>query len=69
MRAVNIHEREIAAPPAAMGELLDSLASDHDKLWPVTHCPPMRFDRPQAARALGGHDPIPYAVVEYSLGG
>jgi len=65
MRVLNVHERVIAAPLAAVGALLDSLASDHDALWPVSSWPRMRFDRPLGIGASGGHGPIGYAVEQY----
>lgn len=68
MHVLNIHEREIAAPLASVGKLLDSLASDHDALWPRATWPPMHFDRPLGVGAVGGHGPIPYAVDEYRPG-
>ena len=37
----NVHARELAAPAAEVGALLDSLASDDDRLWP-TDWPPVR---------------------------
>ena len=68
MRVLNIHERRLAAPAAAVGALLDSLASDADALWPRSAWPAMRFDRPLGVGAVGGHGPIPYAVEEYHPG-
>ena len=64
----NIHERELDAPPARVGELLDSLASQDDALWPHHLCPRMRFDRPLGVGAHGGHGPIRYVVEEYAPG-
>ncbi len=68
IRVVNIHERQIAAPAAAVGALLDSLASDHDALWPGTDWPPMRLDRPLGEGATGGHGPVAYRVTRYLPG-
>ena len=68
MRVLNVHEREIAAPPAAVGALIDSLASDNDRLWPRTMWPAMRFDRPLGIGAVGGHGPIAYVVEEFTRG-
>lgn len=68
MRVLNIHEREIGAPPAAVGALLDSLASDNDALWPRTTWPRMHFDRPLGVGAVGGHGPIPYSIEEFRPG-
>jgi len=68
MRIGNIHERRIAASPDAAGRLLDGLSGRPDPLWPTEHWPPMRFDRPLAVGADGGHGPIRYRVAEYSPG-
>jgi hypothetical protein len=64
----NIHERQLAAPAAAAGALLDSLAGQNDRLWPRRQWPPMRFDRPLGVGATGGHGPIRYTVEEYVPG-
>lgn len=68
MRISNIHERSFAAPPGAAGRLLDGLSGRPDPLWPTEHWPPMRFDRPLAVGAVGGHGPIRYRVAEYAPG-
>ncbi|MDT0531133.1 hypothetical protein RM555_19275 [Micromonospora sp. DSM 115977] len=64
----NIHERQLAAPPAAVGTLIDSLATADDRLWPRGQWPAMRFDRPLGVGARGGHGPIRYTVVAYEPG-
>jgi hypothetical protein len=68
LRILNVHERELTAPAPAVGALINSLASDQDALWPRTTWPAMRFDRPLAAGAIGGHGPIRYAVEEFQPG-
>ena len=65
---VNIHERLLPAPPEEVGELIDSLSSDADRLWPSARWPPMRFDAPLGVGARGGHGPIRYSVVRYEPG-
>ncbi|MCA1734087.1 MAG: SRPBCC family protein [Acidobacteria bacterium] len=67
MRITNVHERRLASPPQAVGELLDSLGSDHDRLWP-RGWPKVRFDRPLGAGARGGHGPIRYRVETWIPG-
>jgi hypothetical protein len=37
VRVLNIHEREL--PSSAVGELIDSLLSSGDRLWPKTLLP------------------------------
>jgi hypothetical protein len=68
VHVVNIHQRVIARPIEEVGRLLDSLASDHDALWPRNLWPAMRFDRPLGVGADGGHGPVRYVVTEYEPG-
>lgn len=64
----NVHERALSAPVADVGRLVDSLASDSDRLWPTEQWPPMRLDRSLGIGARGGHGPIRYRVEEYAPG-
>lgn len=68
MKVVNIHERELHASASEVGALVDSLASEKDRLWPRAVWPAMRFDRPLGVGALGGHSQIFYVVEEYLPG-
>jgi len=68
MQVVNIHECELHTDVSAVGSLIDSLASDRDLLWPRGQWPAMRFDRPLAVGAIGGHGPIGYIVEAYQPG-
>lgn len=68
MQVVNVHERELRADTAAVGALLDSLATENDLLWPRACWPAMRLDRPLGVGAAGGHGPISYVVEEYRPG-
>lgn len=68
MQVLNVHERELQVGSAEVGALLDSLASENDRLWPRACWPAMRFDRPLGVGAVGGHGPIPYVVEEYRPG-
>lgn len=61
-QVLNIHERTLGVSAAAAGELLAALASERDALWPVLAWPRMKFDRPLAVGAVGGHGPIRYFV-------
>ncbi|MCP2274558.1 SRPBCC family protein [Nocardia amikacinitolerans] len=68
MAVINIHVRRLPAPAAEVGALLDSLASEGDRLWPAPAWPPMRFDRPLGVGAVGGHGPVRYTVEHYEPG-
>jgi hypothetical protein len=68
MHVRNVHGREFSLPLATVGALIDSLASREDRLWPTGKWPPMRFDRPLAVGAVGGHGPVRYSVEEYRPG-
>jgi hypothetical protein len=63
----NVHQREYPVPPTRLGELLDTVAGDHDRLWP-NRWPPITFDGPLAVGARGGHGPIRYTVSDYRPG-
>jgi hypothetical protein len=68
MRVVNVHQRLLNSTPARVGELLDTLASPHDGLWPGRAWPRLKLDRPLAVGANGGHGPIGYFVEAYTPG-
>lgn len=68
MRVCNIHERSFITDPATLGALIDTLASENDRLWPRERWPAMRFDRPLATGAIGRHGPIRYFVADYQPG-
>ncbi|MGA8113101.1 MAG: hypothetical protein WCA46_05515 [Actinocatenispora sp.] len=61
----NLHVRRL---PRVPGDLIDSLASDADRLWPRDSWPALRLDRPLGVGASGGHGPIRYRVVAYQPG-
>ncbi len=68
MKVNNCHERKIQATISEVGELIDSLASVEDKLWPFEIWPRMKFDRGLTVDAVGGHGPIRYFVAQYCPG-
>ncbi|MFF3685091.1 DUF2867 domain-containing protein [Streptomyces sp. NPDC002187] len=69
MRTVrNVHERVVEAPAAVVGALLDRLGSQDDPISPTPVWPPIRFDRPLAVGADGGHGFVRYSVGAYEPG-
>ena len=68
MKVINIHSREYKAPTRDVGLLLDTVSSRNDLLWPHHDWPRMKFDKPLAVGAAGGHGPIRYRVEKYEAG-
>lgn len=64
----NVHSRLLPVPAGRVGALVDGLASANDRLWPHERWPRMRFDRPLAAGARGGHGPVRYTVEDHQPG-
>lgn len=57
MKIRNIHERVVAADPAELAPLLETLGQPDDALYPPLW-KPMRFDRPVGVGATGTHGTI-----------
>ena len=68
MQVYNTHERRLDAAPDEVGALLDTLASDDDRLWPRGSWPAFLLDGPLAVGSAGGHGPVRYTVEEYVPG-
>lgn len=64
----NVHQRYVRASAGSVGDLLDSLSTKHDRLWPRGQWPSMRLDRPLGIGASGGHGPVRYVVDAYEPG-
>ncbi len=64
----NVHQRELPASAGDVGRLLNQVGSVDDPLWPAPTWAPMRFDRPLAVGADGGHGTIRYRVTRYEPG-
>jgi hypothetical protein len=68
MKITNKHARTIDKPIKEVADLLSSLSSNNDQLWPHERWAPMKLDRELAEEATGGHGPIQYVVTEYKPG-
>ena len=59
---VNSHERTFGAPVSEVAELLGTLASQDDRVWPCESWPRMRLTPGLIPGATGGHGPVRYRV-------
>jgi hypothetical protein len=64
MRVRNVHRRQIGSADR-LGQLLDGLGVDGDRLWPGDRWPPMRLRGGLVVGTSGGHGPVRYHVEEY----
>jgi hypothetical protein len=51
-----------------VSELVETLASPADRLWPLRRWPPMVLDRGLEVGSNGGHGPVRYAVARHEPG-
>lgn len=68
MKIRNIHKRVYPVPSEKVGQILDTLASDDDCIWPHEYWPAMKLNEGLVVGAVGGHKPITYSVAEYDKG-
>lgn len=65
MKVANIHKRTLQQPASKIGELLHSLATDHDLVWATDKWSGMKLDNGLQVGSKGGHGPIKYFVTDY----
>lgn len=51
-----------------ISDILNTLSSNNDKLWPKEKWPPMIFRKGLTVGAIGGHGPIKYSINSYIPG-
>ena len=66
MKVLNVHKRIINQPKNEVSKILETLASENDKIWPKEKWPPMKFEDGIKVGAKGGHGPIRYSVEKYN---
>jgi len=66
MKVLNVHKRIINQPKNDVAEILKTLATKNDKIWPKEIWPPMKFKDGIKVGAKGGHGPIRYSVEKYN---
>lgn len=65
MKIINVHERVYHHTVEVLGQMLTSLSSDNDRLWPSENWPPMILSNGLKPDSEGGHGPIGYYVSKY----
>lgn len=65
MKVINIHKRIINHPKEKVSELLGTLSTKNDKIWPNEKWPAMIFSKGLVEGAKGGHGPIRYSIEKY----
>lgn len=68
MKIVNIHQRDYELPVSVLSDVLNSLSSNNDLLWPKEEWMPMVLDNGLNPNSKGGHGPIGYYVKKYEFG-
>ncbi len=65
MEVVNIHKRKLNTQKGGVSQLLGTLSSKEDKIWPYEKWPAISFKDELVENAKGGHGPIRYSINKY----
>lgn len=65
MKVLNVHSRTINQPKRKVVELVETLSTEHDAIWPKEKWPKMKFEGGIRTGAKGGHGPIRYSVEKF----
>ena len=68
MKITNIHQRDYIQPGEVISEILQTLSSKEDRLWPHEIWPPMVLNNGLQLNSSGGHGPIGYYISKYDYG-
>jgi hypothetical protein len=66
LKVLNIHKRTINQPKNKVAEILETLSTENDRIWPRGKWPSMKFKGGIKVGAKGGHGPIRYTVEKYN---
>jgi len=66
LKVLNIHKRTLNQPKSKVTELLKTLSTENDRIWPNEKWPEIKFKSGIQVGAKGGHGPIRYSVEEYN---
>jgi hypothetical protein len=65
MKVLNIHKRTLNQSKSKVVEILKTLSTENDRIWPKEKWPEMKFKDGIQIGAIGGHGPIRYTVEKY----
>ena len=68
MKVLNIHTRTIGQAVEQIEELIRTLATPQDKIWPFERWPRMKLDKGLTPGSKGGHGPVGYTIVSSDPG-
>ncbi|MGB1308783.1 MAG: hypothetical protein ACPG6B_07725 [Oceanihabitans sp.] len=68
MRVINIHKRKLQEPIKKVSILFNTLATNHDAIWPVENWPAIRFKKGLQIGNQGGHGIIRYTIEALEAG-
>lgn len=66
MKVLNIHKRTLNQLKEKVAELLKTLSTENDRIWPKEKWPEMKFKEGIKIGAKGGHGPIRYSIEKYN---
>ncbi len=66
---LNIHRRKINQPKVEVVNILRTLSTEDDLIWPKKHWPRIKFNDGMQVGAAGGHGPIRYSIEKCNLEG
>jgi hypothetical protein len=68
LKVINVHRRIIHQPKGEIDELIKTLATENDKVWPFEKWPKMIFKDGIKVGSHGRHGPIQYVINEHVPG-
>ena len=68
MKVLNVHSRVIECQKSQIDQLLETLTSQEDKVWPSEQWPKMFFKDGFKLGSKGGHGPIRYTITQIKKG-
>lgn len=67
MKVLNIHQRTINTSKDQVIDLIKSLSTKNDLVWPTENWPKMKLDKGLMPGSMGGHGPIRYYIEDLNI--